>query len=85
MRRPSPYDLTLGIPWQPVTVRCRSDYRYAQEPQALLWEGTWHPVARIVARWHTPTGPAFRLVSAEGALYEVQYREDEDRWVGRQL
>ena len=85
MRRPNPEDLLLTVPWQPLAVRCRSEYRYAQEPQALRWEGQWVQVRRVIARWQTPEGPLFRLWGADGHLYEVRYREVEGQWEGRQL
>ncbi|HEY56956.1 MAG TPA: hypothetical protein G4O04_00110 [Anaerolineae bacterium] len=84
MRRPNPWD-RLTQPWQPIEVRCRSEYRYAQEPQALRWESQWVTVQRIVARWQTPEGPAFRLLTADGRLYDIRHREDAAQWEGRQL
>lgn len=84
MRRPNPWD-GITQAWQPLEVRCRSEYRYAQEPQALQWEGQWVAVQHIVARWRTPVGPAFRLLGADGQLYEIRYREEMAQWEGRQL
>ncbi len=84
MRQPNPWDL-LTTPWQRIQVRCRSEYRYAQEPQALVWDGQWVRVERIVARWHTPSGPLFRLLGADGHLYEIRHLEDGAQWEGRQL
>ena len=84
MRRPNPWDRPAH-PWIPIEVRCRSEYRYAQEPQALCWEGQWVAVQHIVARWRTPEGPVFRLLAADGRLYEVRYREEMAQWEGQQL
>ncbi len=85
MRRPSPYDREAQALWRPLEVRCRSERHYAQEPRALRWEGVWQPVQRVLARWRTPQGPAFRLLGAGGDLFEVHYLEGEAQWMGRRL
>ena len=63
----------------PLTVRCRSEYAYPQEPRALVCAGVEYPITRIVARWRTPAGPAFRVVCALGPAL-LAYDEARDAW-----
>ena len=75
-----------------VHVECYSSYTYAQEPRALEWGEQLFEVVRVVKRWRTPTGPAFRvelarpqtqiagLTSQTLNLVELHYLEFEDRW-----
>lgn len=73
-----------------VHVECYSSYTYAQEPRALEWGEQLFKVVRVVKRWRTPTGPAFRvelarpqiasLTSQTLNLVELHYLEFEDRW-----
>jgi len=60
-------------------VQVRSEYTYAQEPRALLSEGVEHPITRIIARWRTPAGPAFRVLCDLGE-FVVAYDEEHDSW-----
>lgn len=75
-----------------VHVECYSSYTYAQEPRAVEWGEQLFKVVRVVKRWRTPTGPAFRvelarpqtqiasLTSQTLNLVELHYLEFEDRW-----
>jgi hypothetical protein len=61
-------------------VACYSGHTYAQEPRALKWEGCRYLVAEVEARWRTPDGPAFRVRTAPGQRFDLQYYELRDRW-----
>ena len=75
-----------------VQIECYSGYTYAQEPRAVVWRGERYEVQRIVKRWRTPAGPAFRvevaqpksqtsnLLSPISGLVDLQYIEIEDQW-----
>ena len=48
--------------WAEVDVTCRSDFRYAQEPQAITWpDGRRQAVTRVLRAWRTPAGAAAGL------------------------
>jgi len=61
------------------TVRCLSEHCYPQEPRALVYAGVEYPITRVVARWRTPAGPAFRVVCALGQA-TLSYDEASDAW-----
>ena len=61
-------------------VECYSGHIYAQEPRAVHWQGLRYPVAQVQQRWRTPAGPAFRVQTESGRLFDVHYDELEDRW-----
>lgn len=62
-------------------VECYSGHTYAQEPRAVHWQGHRYPVAQVEQRWRTPTGPAFRVQTESGAIFELEYHELEDQWL----
>jgi hypothetical protein len=61
-------------------VECYSGHAYAVEPRALTWQGERHSVADLVARWRTPAGPAFRVRTAAGTLFDLAYDEAHRTW-----
>jgi hypothetical protein len=61
-------------------VECYSGHTYAQEPRALVWQGQRFQVAKVEERWRTPEGPAFRILTESGELFEVHYREPDKHW-----
>ncbi len=67
------------------TVECYSGHTYAQEPRAVAWQGRRYPVVRVEQRWRTPEGPAFRVRTEPGAVFNLHYHESEDRWAIRLL
>jgi hypothetical protein len=64
-------------------VECTSGHTYAQEPRTVIWQGCRYAVTAVVSRWRTPEGPAFRLETTTGVLFDVQYHELEDVWMIR--
>jgi len=72
----------------PVQVECYSGHSYAQEPRAFEWRGHRYQVVRVVKRWRTPSGPAFRVDVIEISnsqtpvpkQVDLHYLELEDTW-----
>jgi len=62
------------------TVECRSDSEYAERPLALTWNGQRHEIAEILARWRTPDEKGFRIITTNGWIFELIYREGPDEW-----
>jgi len=61
-------------------VECYSGHTYAQEPRAVHWHGHRYLVVHVAGRWRTPEGSAFQVETETGILFEVHYRESEERW-----
>jgi hypothetical protein len=61
-------------------VECYSGHTYAGEPRAVTWQGCRHQVDRVEQRWRTPEGPAFRVRTDQGTLFDLHYYELEGRW-----
>lgn len=61
-------------------VECYSGGEYAERPRAFEWEGRHHKVNEIITRWRLPDGPGFRVSTPAGLIFELVYREWEDRW-----
>jgi hypothetical protein len=76
----------------PIQVECYSGHSYAQEPRAFEWRGHRYKVVRVVKRWRTPTGPAFRVEASSvqsrivngnhqvPKTVDLHYLEIEDFW-----
>ena len=62
-------------------VECYSGHIYAQEPRIVHWQGLRYPVAQVEERWRTPAGPAFRVQTESGTVFDLQYDELEDEWL----
>lgn len=62
------------------TVECYSGHAYAQELRALVWQGQRQVVRAVQARWRSPAGPAFRVQTERGAVYDLLYDETAQRW-----
>ena len=81
----------LGLPdgavtWAGCTVECYSGHTYAQEPRAAVTtKGLRCPIVEIRLRWRTPTGPAFRIRTEAGDLFDLHYSEADDRWTVRTM
>jgi hypothetical protein len=61
------------------SVECYAGPAYATEPRALRRGGQSWPVERVLARWRTPAGPAFRVRCAAGE-FVLSYDEAGDFW-----
>ncbi|MGC9335131.1 MAG: hypothetical protein ACP5JJ_13345 [Anaerolineae bacterium] len=49
----------------------------------MTWQGCRHQIERVEQRWRTPEGPAFRVRTDQGILFDIHYHELEDRWTVR--
>jgi hypothetical protein len=63
-----------------IRVECYSGHRYAQEPRAVIWQGQRYEIELVERAWRTPTGPVFRVRTADGRCFELAYDETADRW-----
>lgn len=63
-----------------VWVECYSGHTYAQEPLAFFLGGERIEVERVIARWRTPAGPAFRVRSGLGE-HILRYDEAGGVWM----
>jgi len=72
--------LPLRTDGSPGVVECHSGHTYAQEPRAFAWEGERQVVDQVLDRWRLPAGPAFRVRTAAGQLFDLRYDEAEDQW-----
>jgi hypothetical protein len=70
---------------QPVRVKCRSDFQYAQQPIALEWAGLELRVERVINRWTGPQGNGFEVQAGAGRCFRLQYHEAEDGWLGEEI
>jgi len=61
-------------------VECHSEYKYAEKPIALTWQGRRLEVLEILGCWQTPGAICFLVKTADGQLFEVSYREQFDEW-----
>ncbi len=62
------------------SVACYSGHTYAQEPRVVVWGGERFPVVLVERRWRTPEGPAFRVETEPGEVFDLFYVEADDRW-----
>lgn len=62
------------------TVECYSGHTYAQEPRFVTWEAERCAVVAIERRWRTPAGPAFRVETEPGEVFDLLYEEAAGRW-----
>ena len=69
-------------------VECYAGHRYPERPRAFLWEpstelrprGKWVAVEAVEHSWRTPSGPAFRVRTADGRRFTLVYDEATDAW-----
>jgi hypothetical protein len=61
-------------------VECRSEAAYAERPLAFTWQGQRQEVAQVISNWRTPAGKAFRVLTESGALFDLNYDEQADKW-----
>jgi hypothetical protein len=61
-------------------VECYSGYAYAERPVAFVWQGRRYKVERVLKQWRAPEGPGFRVITHEGAQFELLYNESTQEW-----
>ena len=62
------------------TVECLSDLEYADRPLALTWNGQRLEIAALTAQWRGPNEKGFRVLTANGQMFELIYQEVPDEW-----
>ncbi len=63
-----------------VVVECYSGHKFAERPMAVVWEGRRYQIERISKQWRSQEGPGFRVVTADGARFDLTYNEIRDKW-----
>ncbi len=66
-------------------VECYSGAKYAERPTVLIWENRHLAIEAIERQWQEPSGPAFRVRTADGQRFELHYDERADIWAIRLL
>lgn len=61
-------------------VECRSDYRYAQRPVALYWQGERLEISKVEGEWRIPEGQRFQVRVPDGHSFLLYYNEAQDEW-----
>ncbi len=62
------------------TVECYAGHRYPERPRTFLWEEERVAVEAVEHSWRTPSGPAFRVRTADGRRFNLAYDEATDAW-----
>jgi hypothetical protein len=68
-----------------VSVRCYSDYIYAEEPRSFVWQGKELRIESIEKAWQEPAKRLFRVLTEDGKPFELCYDEATDRWSAVEL
>jgi hypothetical protein len=55
-------------------VECHSGYKNAERPVAFWLEGTRREIESIFSAWITPDGQTFRVLTTDGADFELNYQ-----------
>jgi hypothetical protein len=63
-----------------VAVECYSGYTFAERPIAFTWGSQRYQIERISKRWRSPDGPGFRVITADGAQFDLTFSEARDEW-----
>lgn len=53
---------------------------YPERPTAFTYAGEHFTVDLLIHRWRFPSGPGFRVRTTTRQVFELLYREDDDRW-----
>ena len=70
---------------QPVSVRCRSEFTYAQDPIEFAWDEENLTIGIIGNRWRSPQGPVFEVQATNGGWFRLCYIETEDHWYAEMI
>jgi hypothetical protein len=62
-------------------VECRSDWEYAQRPQAFTWQGQRLGVQQVISQFRTPDGTCFLISTFEADCFNLFYNEHLDQWI----
>jgi len=61
-------------------VECYAGYRYPERPRAFRWESERVEVEEVERQWRMPSGPTFRVRTADGRRFTLAYDEAADSW-----
>ena len=61
-------------------VECYSGSEYAEVPRVFDWQGARLVVTEVLQRRRTPLGKTFRVLAADGWVYELCYDEMSQAW-----
>ena len=65
---------------EPAQVECHSGTTYAERPTAFVWQGERLEINEILASWHTENGKRFRVQTADGQIFTLEYFQNRDEW-----
>ena len=57
-----------------------SGYTHAERPKSFIWEGQVQEVEKVESAWRGPDEKCFRVRTKENRIFELCYRESEDKW-----
>lgn len=66
----------------PVRVECRSDFRFAQKPVRVEWEGNWVHIDEVLDEAAVPDGWMFTVLVRGGQQFKLKYLAMDDIWLG---
>ena len=61
-------------------VTCRSEFEYAERPEAFFWCEEWFYVKEVLSSWRSPEGKCFHVITQNGEFFELHYDETSDTW-----
>ena len=62
------------------SVKCYSDYKYAQRPSVFTFKGKTYKVRKILSEWREENENFFVVEDEKGKRYILSYEEKEDIW-----
>lgn len=62
------------------SVKCYSEYKYAQRPNVFTFKGKTHKVRKVVSEWREENKNLFVVEDEESKKYILSYEEKEDIW-----
>jgi len=61
-------------------VDCYAGAYYPERPRAFVWRDERFEVTRIERQWRSPRGLAFRVLTADGRRFLLEYAETIAQW-----
>ncbi len=66
-------------------VETYSGHRLHERPVRFWRDGAWRTVTRVLDRWQEPEALHFKVRTAEGEEFHLQYHRTRDSWEVRPL
>ncbi len=63
-----------------VRVHCAGGEGYPQQPRVFELLGVRYSVAQVLQEWRLPDSVGYRVITADGAQYELVYRPAREVW-----